>query len=133
MKTLLKVLGLGLLGLFIVGTLNAPKPGQKAGLKSTSEPSETSWVVAACNEAQDAVKSKLKAPATAEFPSCLWSLGQYDIRANKERNTFFVRGHVDAENTFGAKLRRKFGVKLGHSGPQSFMGWSVIQVVFLDE
>jgi hypothetical protein len=61
------------------------------------------WVVAV-----RAVKERLKAPSTAKFP---WSShGQY-IKEIGNR-TFVVKSYVDAENSFGAKIRSNFTVKV---------------------
>lgn len=61
--------------------------------------------------AKEFVKNGLKAPSTAVFPS---SDGEYSVSTLAE-NTFTVVGYVDAENSFGAKLRSKFVVKLRYS------------------
>lgn len=64
-----------------------PSPGQ-----STSDPTGTD----AANVCQQIVKDRLKAPATAEFSGVGYS-------GSSPRWT--VTGAVDAENSFGAKLR----------------------------
>jgi hypothetical protein len=61
------------------------------------------WVIAV-----RAVKERFKAPSTAKFP---WSShGQY-IKEIGDR-TFVVKSYVDAENSFGAKIRSNFTVKV---------------------
>lgn len=63
--------------------------------------------------AQDEVKSKLKAPSTAKFP---WGFSEYNIKEVASKtdgfNEYYVDGYVDAENSFGAKIRTRFIVKL---------------------
>lgn len=71
----------------------------------------------ACLASQDAIKSKLRAPATANFPSCdNSSIDEYQMRVNKSRNTFVIRGYVDAENGLGEKIRNQYEVTLFRSG-----------------
>lgn len=48
--------------------------------------------------AQEFIKQTLKAPSTAEFPDT-------EATYNAADDTYTVLGHVDAENSFGAKLR----------------------------
>jgi serine/threonine protein kinase len=55
------------------------------------------------------VKRQLKAPATAEFPS----FSDQDVHVNYLGDcTHEVRAYVDAQNSFGAKLRNNYYVKL---------------------
>jgi hypothetical protein len=56
------------------------------------------WTVA-----KDAVESQLKAPATESFP---W----LDYTVTKHDSKYYVVSYVDAENSFGAKIRTKFVV-----------------------
>ncbi|KEI18202.1 hypothetical protein Z960_03455 [Clostridium haemolyticum NCTC 9693] len=62
---------------------------------------------------QSVVKQKLKCPNTASFP---WDFNEYNIKetnsTNKDMVVYNVSGYVDAENSFGAKLRNNFIVKL---------------------
>ncbi|QYM63489.1 hypothetical protein [Microbacterium sp. Se5.02b] len=51
----------------------------------------------AIRHCEDAIKERLKAPATAEFVSAATGSG-----------TWTVSGTVDAENSFGAKLRSTY-------------------------
>lgn len=55
---------------------------------------------------QEAVESKLKAPKTAEFP-----LGYDEYEIQQNGNTYTVSSYVDAENSFGAKIRNTFTVQ----------------------
>ncbi|MCW6111704.1 hypothetical protein [Clostridium sporogenes] len=63
--------------------------------------------------AQEVVKKNLKAPSTAKFP---WSFDEYKIKEtnseNKDMAIYYVSGYVDAKNSFGAKLRNNFVVKM---------------------
>lgn len=53
--------------------------------------------------AKEMVKAELKAPSTASFP---WDSSAYTI--TKSGNQYTVKGYVDAQNSFGAKIRSKF-------------------------
>jgi len=66
---------------------------------------------AAYAAAQDAVKRRLKAPATAVFPAIAPGPGHSNtqvIIARKADCTFGVSAHVDAQNGFGALIRSRF-------------------------
>jgi hypothetical protein len=54
------------------------------------------------------VKDSLKSPSSAEFPM---SKGQ-----NIGSNTYVVNSYVDADNVFGAKLRKNFSCKIKYTG-----------------
>ncbi|PPE75455.1 hypothetical protein C3942_00740 [Solimonas fluminis] len=105
----------------LVGFLAAVSSGgtdSPASPKATAKKEDSEAVLAAraCSEAQRAVRARLKAPATAEFPGCVFGMHEYVIKSNPERTKYFVQGFVDAENSFGAKLRNKFGVILTRNG-----------------
>jgi hypothetical protein len=100
------------------------KTNTKPAVEYEREPNDNdksfAWVVAV-----RAVKERLKAPSTAKFP---WSShGQY-IKEIGDR-TFVVKSYVDAENSFGAKLRNNFIVKVKRMGGDTY----VILDVQIDE
>ena len=53
--------------------------------------------------AQELVKKELKSPSTASFP---WDFNAYTV--TRKGDQFTVKGYVDAQNSFGAKIRNKF-------------------------
>jgi len=59
---------------------------------------------------QDCVRSLLKAPRTAKFP---WSADSVSYQGN---GRYYVVGHVDAENGFGAMLRNNYSVTMIYDG-----------------
>lgn len=60
---------------------------------------------------QEFVKRRLKSPSTAEFSS------QSNTSVTKvDSLTYRVRGHVDAQNSFGAMLRNQYVVTMRSSG-----------------
>jgi hypothetical protein len=78
----------------------------------------------ACLRAQSAVRAYLKAPSTAKFPGCVFGANEYEIRADAARETFYVLGHVDSQNDFGAMLRSQFVVKMQRANDT----WKTISV-----
>ena len=67
----------------------------------------------AIDEACDAVRQRLKAPKTAEFPST-WS-GAYDVRVvntDLYSGAYHISSYVDAQNGFGALIRSRWVVDL---------------------
>lgn len=63
--------------------------------------------------AQENVMQALKSPSTAEFPSTFFAEDQWHVGRNKDIVT--VQSWVDAENSFGAKLRNQFTVQYSYS------------------
>lgn len=57
---------------------------------------------------ENAVEERLKAPATADFGG--W------VRTNNYNQTFTVTGYVDAQNSFGAKIRTQFSCTVRDNG-----------------
>jgi hypothetical protein len=97
-------------------------PEQKAALDK--EQQDEDMAVMACTFTQKIVRSHLKAPATAEFPSCYGSSrDEYYVRANKDRDTFIVPGYVDAQNSFGAKIRTRYEAIMSRTGSADNPTW----------
>ena len=89
-------------------------------LTQRSEPDrQQNMSISACVRANRAVTERLQAPSTAVFPDC-W---RYDIRVEDAENVYYVRGYVDAQNSFGAMLRSNFVVRLRAMGDDE---WQVI-------
>lgn len=66
--------------------------------------------------AEKQVKKHLKAPSTASF--CRMSEASF---SKDEENTYVMTGWVDAENSFGAKLRSNWGIKVKVSSEKMTM------------
>lgn len=64
--------------------------------------------------AEKIVKSNLKSPSTAKF--CKHS--EYTITCSI--NTWTVRGHVDAQNSFGAVIRNEFTVQFTFTNSEKY-------------
>lgn len=71
-------------------------------------PASTDEKITAQVMCEDFVKDRLKAPATAEFGN----LGDEGVTWNAGRGLYVVRDTVDAENSFGAKIRSDFVCKI---------------------
>ncbi len=56
---------------------------------------------------QELVKANLKAPASAEFEG--WT---FPKRVDAQNQVYVYDSHVDAQNSFGAKLRTNFHCKV---------------------
>jgi len=89
-----------ILGVFFIMALAGIGTGTGDGTaKSANEASPSEAAVMA----EEFVKGKLKAPGTAEFNSY-----DPDKVTEIEENKFKVTGWVDAENSFGAKIRSNY-------------------------
>lgn len=64
----------------------------------------------ACYMAQKFITDQLKAPSTADFQSCR----EATISTGSAANSWTVITWVDAQNSFGAKLRERYLVKVSH-------------------
>jgi hypothetical protein len=62
------------------------------------------------------VEDRLKAPGTADFS------GIFDTEITGSGNNYTVRGHVDAQNSFGAMLRSDYTCAIRNDGDDS---WSL--------
>ena len=62
------------------------------------------------------VKSVLKAPSTAEFPSTAFEESEWNIRKNGDR--YVLTSWVDAENSFGAMVRSNYAIAFNWDGSE---------------
>lgn len=65
------------------------------------------------------VEDRLKAPATADFPSS----SEYVVSGSG--NSYTVQGYVDAENSFGAKIRTNFVCEVRDNGDDT---WNLVSL-----
>ncbi|MEW6115610.1 MAG: hypothetical protein AB1553_01760 [Nitrospirota bacterium] len=91
---------LSLLGAYLKGTSYYNPPAQPQ-----YKPSKFDAFVMC----QQFVEKKLKAPSTADFASSTES-----TLTAIDRNTFMIISYVDAQNSFGAKLRNHYACKVQH-------------------
>jgi hypothetical protein len=92
-------------------------PSSSNRAESSSPDKISAWVMA-----QHFVEARLKSPGTAEYGS-VWG-GTYqspdDCVMSLGKNRYEVRGWVDAQNAFGAKMRSKFIVRLEYLGNEKW-------------
>lgn len=102
---------LALVALLVVGVAVALLlPQRQAAPAAEVANPRTAWRIC-----QDKVRDGLKAPSSADFPA-------YDEAAvGHSRQQWTVRSYVDADNSFGAKLRTRYTCTLHFDGAL----WSV--------
>ncbi|MDE1151045.1 MAG: hypothetical protein PW788_00790 [Micavibrio sp.] len=73
------------------------------------------------------VKDVLKAPSTADFPF-------FDLAVFGGYNTATLNSYVDAQNSFGAKIRTRFTCKVQHMGddPDKIENWKIVEFAILE-
>ena len=71
---------------------------------------------------QSFMKKRLKAPSSASFP---WYSDSEVSVAHRGGGIFLVKSYVDAQNSFGAKLRTRYLCELKDNGHDS---WSLISL-----
>jgi hypothetical protein len=71
--------------------------------------------------AEQFVKDRLKAPSTADFSS--------ESSKDLGDKIYLVTGYVDSENSFSAKIRSSFTVKLQYSGNNN---WNLLDISIND-
>lgn len=105
------VVTLALIGLLYVvfsgglGWLKSPSSSTSAATRDMSMGPLTTAGSIFRDKARDVILEYLKAPSTAEFQNGL------DIKVTKQGSDLYLfTGHVDAENSFGAKIREQWKV-----------------------
>lgn len=89
-----------------------------AAVDSSQQPKPEDEASDACFMAQEFVKQRLKAPSTADFSNCINDDGSVPVDKNDDGG-WTAAGYVDSQNSFGAKIRSTYVVKLHHvSGDQ---------------
>lgn len=71
--------------------------------------------------AQKEVEKRLKSPSSAKFPK---NFDEYNI--TKDENTYTVKSYVEADNSFGAKLKVSYVVQFTMKGKETYIVDSVI-------
>jgi hypothetical protein len=85
----------------------APPAAQTATARSTLEHE-------ACRIGQNYVKTQLKAPDSAKFPSCLL----YEQATETEDGAYLMKSYVDSQNSFGAMIRTTFVLEMRRNAKQ---------------
>jgi hypothetical protein len=124
----LTVLGVVMLLAFVGSLSNRPKTSSQ---RETSTPPtmssnrSRSHSAAAQVVCQNLVENSLKAPSTASFP---WF--STEVRQSGP-DTYTVSGYVDAENSFGAKIRSAWTCQIAYKGGDD-VDWRSWDVLHLD-
>lgn len=109
-RVLLTIIGVMIvLGWALGAWESSPSGGSRSPAADTGEPIEAFLIC------QDFVEDRLKAPATAEYPS--------DYRKYTERlasGRFRVTAYVDAQNSFGAQVRTDFVCVVKYVGDETW-------------
>jgi len=117
---------LGCLGVAVVIAIIAGIVSAFVGGSSDSPDKIDAWVMA-----QQFIERELKAPSSAEFGS-VWG-GDYQdpdkVVTDLGNGKFIVSGWVDAENSFGAKIRTYFVCELEYIGDEK---WRLIEFGFVE-
>lgn len=77
------------------------------------------------------VENSLISPSTAEFPE-YYKVDIGTLRGTS--NTYVVNGYVDAQNSFGAKIRTHYSCAIKHKGGEwaNRNNWSLIELDFAE-
>lgn len=92
-------------GQLLASTPPSSRGGQRTGFNPTSKAVDA-WVMC-----QDFMEDRLQAPSSADYPCCYSDFVTYE-----GDRVYEVRSYVDAENAFGAKLRRDFLCRVEYRG-----------------
>ncbi len=102
-----KIIG-GIVGLMAIGGILMFVYGFVFGGKGIGAGGTSEGAIIAT--AKHYVKQELKSPSTAQF------CPQNEIKIYEASDGIVVSGYVDAENSFGAKIRNNFSVNLTSDG-----------------
>lgn len=127
------VLGIGCVMLLAIGGGLATCAGCVALFKQSADRSGSPSAPRA-NEAdpyamwglcKENVKARLRAPSTAEFVDDsildMQSHVFHDLRKHKTANDYLVKGQVDSQNGFGARLRSVYECSITWTGGERYL------------
>lgn len=115
-----------LLTLLCVGTLLTTDPDEPS---TGASPSRASIMC------KNIVESQLVAPSTAKFANYneqkIWTLGK---ESGKYDNAYRVRSYVDAQNSFGAKIRTFYTCDISYDGGEwtDLRNWTLLDLIIED-
>lgn len=84
--------------------------------------------IMAAIQCKDFVQDKLKSPSTAEFQS---ASSAKIMRPYPDQQKYTVLSYVDAQNSFGAKIRTRFicEVERGSKNSNGYYSWRLIDLM----
>jgi hypothetical protein len=135
MKTSVKGICTLFVGMMVLGVFNRigdafktaeQRAAEQPGTAAEANDAELDKIrMGACLAAVDAVMSILNTPSNANIPACAWNDKKFYVTVSKDHQTASVHGQMDAQNSFGAILRRHWKVKLKNNGA---LGWTAVRV-----
>lgn len=120
---ILPILGLSILMSFMRADTEAPPSARPPTAEQRTERERLD----ACYTAWQVVRGQLKSPTSAEFGNC--QTGKDVSVVDRGGGLYFITGKVDADNSFGAKLRQTYVVQLQRDGKK---GWKVVEATILE-
>ncbi|WP_300700915.1 hypothetical protein [Bacteroides sp.] len=112
------IIGIGLILILYVGCQDA---SYKNSIENPSNSSNNySAVYTAYETAKKAVKKELKAPSTASFAEMTDSEAKCKVN---DDGSVIIRSYVDAENSFGAKIRTHFQCTVKYGEVSDLTTW----------
>lgn len=83
--------------------------------------------------AVEAVKSSLKSPESAKLPDPAWDADRFSTQYDYLDSAFRTSFYVDAPNSFGVMLRKKFRAEMKFIGdPEQSENWILTDLKTLD-
>lgn len=77
---------------------------------------------------RDQVKARLKSPSTAEFPNVLVREKENHVRS-LGNSRYQISSYVDAQNSFGARVRIPFTAEVAYQGDSK---WRILSLELLE-
>lgn len=87
-----------------------------SGCGPSEPPAKGSDTGAARYMAQEFIKDTLKSPSSAEFSDS----SETRVRYDSADDSYYVSGWVDAQNSFGAKLRSRYVCTVRNTGGETW-------------
>jgi len=120
-KQIISLVGIAVFVLLAFGSTDSEKSSDPNAWK-TEDNKSMAYIMM-----EDFVKQRLKAPSTAEFPGVFD--GKLDHVTALGNQTYRIVSYVDAQNSFGAKIRTKF---VGEIKQMSADRWQLISLNLLN-
>ncbi len=116
---IVKIVVLLVLAAMIIGTLQHTLFAGKQEEESTASLCQSAY-----EHSKGLVTRSLKAPATAKFPDNPQSAYEAQALDSLGRRIVYISSYVDAQNSFGALLRKNYNCSLGYK----LGSWYVIDI-----
>jgi len=108
-------------------------PPSAQSTQSTPQSNDSTMImITARDTAKEAVRQSLKSPSTAQFSENFLDADDYKYYQSKDGKTMTVESFVDAQNAFGATLRKRWQVKLKRNGTEDGTPRWIVQKVIIE-